>query len=331
MRIVCLGAHILDVLGRPVVDIPPGQGRRVLDEIRVTAAGTAGGAAVDLAKLGAEVTGIGPIGDDVSGRLLRELLSEHGVDTSGLAVRAGLATPSTILPVRPNGERPALHAPGAMAQLTLADVDLDLVAAADVLHVGGPDVLGRFTVDGLPTVLQHARAHDTTVSMDLLSVGRDGLFDELASLWPLVDHFLPNDDQLRSLTGTDDLADAAGTVRRAGTGTVVVTCGADGALVCSADGTTWIAAHEVAVVDTTGCGDGFTAGFLVGRLRGESLVDAARLGTAAAALVAQGLGSDAGIRDLPSTLALRDAHGTATGSADGRVRPSGTASGAEVD
>ncbi len=53
MKVVCLGAHILDVLGRPVPDIPPGQGRRVLDEIRITAAGTAGGTAVDLAKLGA--------------------------------------------------------------------------------------------------------------------------------------------------------------------------------------------------------------------------------------------------------------------------------------
>ena len=330
VRIICLGAHILDVLGRPVVDIPPGQGRRVLDEIRLTAAGTAGGTAVDLAKLGAEVTGVGPIGDDAGGRLLRELMAEHGVDTSRMAVRAGFATPSTILPVRPNGERPALHAPGAMGELTLADVDLDLVATVDVLHVGGPDVLGRFTVDGLPSVLRHARAYGTTVSMDLLSVGRAGLFDEFAPLWPLVDHFLPNDDQLRALTGVDDLADAAGTVQRAGTGTVGVTCGADGARVCAADGIVRVAAHDVPVVDTTGCGDAFSAGFLVGRLRGESLVDAAGLGTAAAAQVAQGLGSDAGIRDLSSTLALREAHTAAAGDLGGRVPPSGTTSGAEV-
>src|SRR5450755_1366792 len=55
-RVVVLGAHILDVLGRPVESIPPGQGSARLREIRATAAGTAAGAGVDLAKLGAQVT-----------------------------------------------------------------------------------------------------------------------------------------------------------------------------------------------------------------------------------------------------------------------------------
>jgi sugar/nucleoside kinase (ribokinase family) len=174
-RVVCLGAHIVDVLGRPVTDIPPGQGRRVLDEIRMTAAGTAGGTAVDLAKLGARVTSIGPVGDDTVGRLLLDLLSGHGVDVTQMALKPGLATPCTILPIlpiRPNGERPALHAPGAMGTLTAADVDRRLIAEADVLHVGGPDVLGDFTVDALPELLRFARENGTVTTMDLLSVGR---------------------------------------------------------------------------------------------------------------------------------------------------------------
>ncbi|MEJ2866460.1 carbohydrate kinase family protein [Actinomycetospora sp. OC33-EN08] len=308
MKVVCLGAHILDVLGRPVTDIPAGQGRRVLDEIRLTAAGTAGGTAVDLAKLGARVTSIGAVGDDSAGRLLHTLLTDHGVDASRLAVRPGRATPATILPIRPNGERPALHAPGAMASLAAEDVDLDLVARADVLHVGGPDVLGEFAAHDLPTILRHAREHGTTVSMDLLSVGRPGLFAELGPLWEHVDWFLPNDDQLRALTGRDDLVEAAGAVRAAGTGSVIATCGAAGVLLVA--GTVdAVPALDVPVVDTTGCGDAFCAGFLVGLDRGLAPVDAARLGTAAAALVAQGLGSDAGIVDLASTVALLADHG----------------------
>ncbi|MBW0102072.1 carbohydrate kinase family protein [Pseudonocardia sp. KRD291] len=331
MTVVCLGAHILDVLGRPVTDIPSGQGRRVLDEIRVTAAGTAGGTAVDLAKLGVEVASIGPVGDDTTGRLLRTLLAEHGVDTSGLAPRPGAATPATMLPVRPNGERPALHAPGAMGSLTADDVDLDLVAAADALHVGGPDVLGAFTAEALPGVLAHARAHDTLVTTDLLSVPRPGLLDEFANLWPLIDVFLPNDDQLRLLTGLDDLQDAAGLLRRAGVGTVIVTCGGDGALVVSDAVVALVPAHDVPVVDTTGCGDAFTAGYLTGRLRGEDLLDAVRLGNAAAALVAGGLGSDAGIVDLSSTLDLRDRHVGRAPPGPDTVRRSATAPAPEVD
>lgn len=304
MKVVCLGAHILDILGRPVPDIPPGQGRRVLDEIRITAAGTAGGTAVDLAKLGAEVVSIGPVGDDVTGRLLLELLAEHGVDVRYMAHRPGLATPATMLPIRPNGERPALHAPGAMATLTAADVPLDVVAAADVLHVGGPDVLGDFTRDALPDLLRFAADHATVVSMDLLSVGRPELVDSLRPAWAYTDYLLPNDDQIRGVTECDDLVEAAGVARTAGVGTVIVTTGRDGCVIVDDDGVRRLPAIEVPVVDTTGCGDAFTAGFLVGLGSGRALTDAARLGTAAAALVAQGLGSDAGIVDLPSTLAF---------------------------
>ncbi|WP_433802881.1 carbohydrate kinase family protein [Actinomycetospora sp. CA-084318] len=308
MKVVCLGAHILDVLGRPVTDIPAGQGRRVLDEIRLTAAGTAGGTAVDLAKLGADVTSVGAVGDDSAGRLLRALLTDHGVDASGLAVRPDGATPSTILPIRPDGSRPALHAPGVMATLTADDVDLDLVAHADVLHVGGPDVLGGFATSDLPGILRHAVAHGTTVSMDLLSVGRPGLLEELGALWEHVDWFLPNDDQLRALTGRHDLEDAAGELRALGVGGVVATCGADGALLVG-EVTERVGALSVDVVDTTGCGDAFCAGYLVGLDRGLVPVGAALWGTAAAALVAGGLGSDAGIVDLDTTLAFLAEHG----------------------
>ncbi|CAN5629230.1 PfkB family carbohydrate kinase [soil metagenome] len=304
MKVVCLGAHILDILGRPVTDIPAGQGRRVLDEIKLTAAGTAGGTAVDLAKLGAEVTSIGAVGDDASGRMLRLLLTDHGVDISGLAEKPGTATPSTILPIRPDGSRPALHAPGAMGLLVEADVDLDVIAGADALHLGGPDVLGDFGIEVLPRVAEHAAAHGATVSMDLLSVGRPELLDDLAALWPHLHYFLPNDDQLRTLTASDDLEKGARTLISRGVGTVAVTRGAQGVLLVSAEDVIEVPALTVDVVDTTGCGDAFSAGFLVGLLSGRSQVDAAWLGTAAAAQVAQGLGSDAGIVDLATTLTL---------------------------
>src|SRR5439155_19188614 len=107
-RVVCLGVHIVDVLGRPVTHIPPGQGRLVLDEIRVTAAGTAAGTSVDLVKLGARVTNLGAVGDDLLADLLISLLSRYGVDTSRLVRKPGQRTSATILPIRPNGERPAL-------------------------------------------------------------------------------------------------------------------------------------------------------------------------------------------------------------------------------
>jgi sugar/nucleoside kinase (ribokinase family) len=85
---------------------------------------------------------------------------------------------------------------------------------------------------------------------------------------------------------------------------VAVTCGADGCLVAWPDSAAPVRlpALDVDVVDTTGCGDGFTAGLLAGLLAGAAPADAAWLGLACGALVATGLGSDAGIEDLGQVL-----------------------------
>jgi sugar/nucleoside kinase (ribokinase family) len=302
-RVVTLGAFILDVLGRPVESIPPGQGSVVLQEIRATAAGTAAGPAVDLAKLGAQVSAIGALGDDVIADIITAILHRHGIDTTGLVRKPGIQTAATMLPIRPNGERPALHVPGAMTHLRPADIDLAQVRACDVLLLGAPDAVGPIGADGLGAVAEAARAAGATIVIDMLRRGSAADFERLAGLIGAADWFCPNDDQLRGLTGRADIADAIGDVLALGTGGVAVTLGADGCLVTDGDGgLLHLPAQQVDVVDTTGCGDGFDAGMIAGLLLGCGPADAARLATACGSLVATGLGSDAGITSLDDAI-----------------------------
>jgi sugar/nucleoside kinase (ribokinase family) len=302
--VTVLGAHILDVLGRPVEAIPPGQGSARLAEIRATAAGTAAGPGVDLAKLGASVQAVGAIGDDLLGDMLAAAMARHGVDTSGLSRKSGVQTSATILPIRANGERPALHVPGATSLLELADIDLDRVRRSRALLIGAPDALGDIVGDGLAQVVAAARAGGALVAVDVLHPGRPRDLDRIAGLLAAADWFLPNGGQLIALTGHDDLASAIADVLALGTGGLAVTLGADGCLVAWRGGGPPVSlpAIEVDVVDTTGCGDGFTAGMLAGLLLAAGPVDAAWLGIACGALVATGLGSDAGIEGLGQVL-----------------------------
>jgi sugar/nucleoside kinase (ribokinase family) len=310
-RVVTLGVHIVDILGRPVTHIPPGQGRLLLDEIRVTAAGTAAGTSVDLVKLGAQAIGMGAIGDDLLADLLTSLLAGYGVDTRLLARKPGLRTSATILPIRPNGERPALHMPGATSALELADIDLDTIAAADVLHVGGPDVLGPFGGEPLRGVLQFAREHGVVTTMDLLAPGDAQTWDRLAPVLPHVQYFLPNEDQLANITGTADHTEGARQVLALGTEAVLVSRGEDGAALITSGGRADLPAFPVEVVDTTGCGDGCSAGFIIGLLHGWPIEEASWLAMAAASQVASGLGSDAGIVDYASTIEILRQHAPA--------------------
>jgi sugar/nucleoside kinase (ribokinase family) len=297
--VTVVGAHILDVLGRPVEAIPPGQGSVRLSEIRATAAGTAAGTAVDLAKLGASVLAIGALGDDLLGDMVAAAMARHGIDVTGLSRKPGVQTSATILPIRANGERPALHVPGATPLLELADVDLDRVRASRALLIGAPDALGPL-VDDLPRIAAPARASGALVAVDVLHPGHPRDFERLAPLLALASWFAPNADQLLRLTGRDELNAAIKDVLALGTHGVAVTLGAAGCLVATQDqnAPASLPAIAVDVVDTTGCGDGFTAGLLAGLLLGVTPVDAAWLGIACGSLVATGLGSDAGIENL---------------------------------
>ncbi len=295
-KVVCVGVHVLDIHVATVDSIPEGSSGALVDTIRMSPAGTAGGTAVVLSKLGAEVTSIAAVGDDPIGTTLVGLLRANGVDTGQIVTKEGVQTSASVLPINGSGDRPAWHCIGANGTLTLDDIDLDLVRAADHVHVGGPEFLGNAAV----AVLEAARSAGVTTSIDMLAPGEPMWLDAIAGCVPLVDLFLPNDEQLLGLTATTTLEDGARALLDKGVGCVAVTAGARGAYVATADDTTWVPAFEIDVVDTTGCGDSFSAGFLLGRAHGRDLVASATLGCATAAQVAQSLSTDAGSYDLAS-------------------------------
>jgi len=295
MKVIAMGVHVLDVLVRPVESIPEGQGGQLVDEIRITAAGSAGGAALVLSRLGADVHSAGAIGTDPAGDMLLALLERDGVDTGLLLRRDDVQTSASVLPIRPNGERPAFHVVGANGTYGPDDAPWDELASADNLHLGGPEFMGG---EAAAKILAHARASGATTSADILAPGDPGLLEWLGDALPELDYLLPNDEQVLGFTGADDLEAGCRALVDRGVGCVAATCGADGVLIVDADGAERVPAFDIEVVDTTGCGDAFSAGFLRGLALGGGRRDAAVLGCATAALVAQGLGTDAGDYDL---------------------------------
>ena len=305
MTAIVMGVHVLDVLVRPVETIPDGQGGVLVEQIHVGPAGSAGGTAVILSKLGATVHSAGAIGTDPAGEMLVTLLERHGVDTSLLVRRESVQTSASVLPIRPNGERPAFHVIGANATYGPDDAPWDEIAAAGYLHLGGPEFMGG---ESAARILTHAREHGAVTSADILAPGDAGLLEWIAPALPHLDFLLPNAEQVLSFTGALHVVDGCRALVERGVGCVAATCGSDGVLIVDAASADAVPAFEVEVVDTTGCGDAFSAGLLRGLALGRSRPEAGLLGCAAAALVAQGLGTDHGEFDL----AAADAFAAAT-------------------
>jgi sugar/nucleoside kinase (ribokinase family) len=192
---------------------------------------------------------------------------------------------------------------GANAAYGPDAVDWDALAAATHLHLGGPEFMGG---ESAAQVLSFAREHGVVTSADILAPGDQAamILDWIAPAFEHLDYLLPNDEQVLGLTGASDLVDGCRALLDRGVGCVAATRGPDGAVVVTGDGVEEVPAFDVHVVDTTGCGDAFSAGFLRALSLGESHGSAAALGCAAAALVAQGLGSDHGDFDLAGAQAL---------------------------
>jgi sugar/nucleoside kinase (ribokinase family) len=230
-------------------------------------------------------------------------LASHKIDVSGLVRKPETQTSATMLPIRGNGERPALHVPGATRLFEYDDIDLARLQGCDAVLLGGPDALGGLSASELAAIVTAAKAAGALVAIDVLHPGNTKAFERLSPAIAGADWFWPNSDQLLALTGRADVGVAISDVLALGVGGVAVTLGADGCLIAPGNGDVLhIPAIKTTVVDTTGCGDSFNAGMLTGLLLGCDPVDSAWLGVACGALVASGLGSDAGIVSLEQVI-----------------------------
>lgn len=303
--VITLGVHILDVLGRHVESIPPGQNIALLDEIRLTVAGTAAGTAVDLAKLGANVVTMGAIGQDEPGNFIVDTMNRYGINTSHLVRKSVAQTSCTMLPIRPNGERPALHVLGTNAHFSLDDINWDAISQAQYLHFGGTYLLPRLDGKPMVEVLKFAKEHGVVTTCDILAVPHDDMLSVIEPSLPYIDYFMPGIEEAAMISGIDveKTEDIVNFFLDKGLKHAVFTMGGRGSVIASKEMDEWIRvpAFKVPVVDSTGCGDSYCAGFIVGLTKGWSLAECGLFGAAAAALVITGLGSDAGIVDFDST------------------------------
>jgi len=278
-------------------DVVPrfGQAEQLLSGADLVLGGSAAITATGCARLGLRTALLARVGDDVFGTVTREWLAERGVRQLAPASAADAPTGLSVILSGPD-DRAILTLPGAIRTLTPDDVTDELLAATRHLHVASV-FLQPGLAAGLAGVFARARALGVTTSVDTNwdpSERWAGIRELLAG----VDVFLPNTAELLAVTGLDDVAAAAATLVAGGT-TVVLKDGARGGRAWSAEGECAAPSLAVDVVDTTGAGDSFNAGFLAARLGGADLPDAVAWAAAAGSLSTRAAGGTAAQATLP--------------------------------
>lgn len=237
--------------------------------------------AVGAARLGAEVSFLTAIGDDAMGRDAHGLWADEGVDASSVVTVPGAATMVGIILVEPSGENRIVIATGALDQLTPEHVEAFAPSLAEA------DIAVAQMEIPLPTALAALRVAHAAGTRTLLNPAPAQALPDDA--WETIDVLTPNRTEAAILMGhdpsTDESPEALATELRArGVGTVVLTLGSDGALICDDEGVTVVPALKAPlVVDTTGAGDAFTAALSVALADGRPVREAARFAAAAGA------------------------------------------------
>ncbi|MBO0730271.1 MAG: adenosine kinase, partial [Acidimicrobiaceae bacterium] len=254
--------------------------------------GSAANTAAGVAALGASAAFVGKVRDDQLGRVFAHDIRAAGVAFDVPAAPEGPPTGRCVIMVTPDAEKTMCTNLGIGDVLLPADLDEDLIARAGVLYIEGYVCGLEHTDATVDRALDVARSAGTRVALSL----SDPLWVELhgpdmASLLDRVDLLFANEQEACGMTGAADV-DAALAELAKRCPTVVVTLGAAGSIVAAAGEAFRVPAEPVPhVVDTTGAGDLFAAGFLYGECRGLGPEGSARLGALAAAEVVSHMGA----------------------------------------
>lgn len=296
-EVIGLGVSALDILSL-VAHFPAGDEVQRALQMDVQGGGPVATALATLSRLGVATAMLDALGDDWRADLIRSDFIQYGVATDHLLTRAGATSAmATILVRQSDGARAIVHYPGSAAELQPAELPIQLIQRARILHLNGRHL------DACQAAIHTARAAGVLISFD----GGAGRYrPELDSLLPQVDICIVAAEFARQATGETDLSRAATRLQQLGGGLVVITSGLEGSWIFPPQAGSF---HQTAfpfplTLDTTGCGDSYHGAFLFGILRGWELRRTAAFASAVAAINSQTLGGRRGLPTLDDALAF---------------------------
>jgi sugar/nucleoside kinase (ribokinase family) len=263
-----------------------GQVEKLADSAILTIGSSSAIFACGVARLGLKVAFVGMCGDDVFGHFMLDEMRKRNVDVENAIVSESGSTGLSVI-LNQGSDRAILTHPGLMSALQASDITDSLLSQARHLHVASYFLQTKLQPD-LPALFQHAHSLGLSTSLDTnYDPSEKWLgFDELLAVTNV---FLPNETEAKSLTGAENVDEAANKLQLK-VEVAAIKLGAQGALGVSPSQRVRVASLPVKVVDTVGAGDSFDAGFIYGYLRGWSLEKSLRLGAVCGALSTQKAG-----------------------------------------
>ena len=299
--VTVIGASIIDVLVGPVTPDVFKTGSQAVSMSRMSFGGDALNEAVILSRFGKRCELITKIGHDENGERVYEYMQKNRLGTDNVIVEEGLTTAMNVVLVDDKGERHFLTNPDSnLRKLKVEDMDESLNEAADIVSFASMFVSPLLGIEEMEYLFARIKSRpNRTLVVDMTKAKKGERLEDIKNLLPYVDYILPNEEEIALLTGIHDPYENAKLLVDAGVGCAVIKRGSKGCLIRTKDKQYEIPAYHVRnLIDTTGAGDSFAAGFLWALSEGLSLKDCGRFANVVASCSVEQLGAVDGVHSL---------------------------------
>ncbi|MEM0265890.1 MAG: carbohydrate kinase family protein [Archaeoglobaceae archaeon] len=287
--VIGFGALNLDKIYR-VDKIPKADEESFVKDLQLFPGGSAANTIVGLSRLGVKSAYIGKVGDDAEGEILLEDLKREGVETKAV-IKAKGRSGTAIIFVDDMGNRAILVDPGVNDTIRYEEIDLEFATKFSLLHLTSFICKNGFdSFNSQKKIVENFELVSFDPGLPYAERGKD----EMMKILKKTTIFLPNKIEIERMFGTDYRTAAEDCISM-GIEVVVVKLGKEGCWIRSSETELKVQARSVRVVDTTGAGDAFNAGFLYGYLKGKDLETCGKLGNYVASLCIQHVGARNGL------------------------------------
>lgn len=293
---VCIGFSVTDVLARGVSEIKFGGSTVYVQSVGMAVGGDALNEAMVLAKLGHKAGLITTVGDDSQGRFILEECEKAGVDVSGCVVNRNYPTSTTIVLITEDGERSFIsQKSGTADEQDASEVDLSyLEQGVKVVSIGSLFCSERLD-KGMSGILKKAKEIGAITLADMVPNHPGETIEKIKDILPLFDYVVPSKEEALLYTGKSTAEEAADEFIAYGVKNVIIKLGREGVMAKTSEGLITVRPYPAKVVDTTGAGDNFVAGFISGILKELPFEDCLKFGSATASISIGSVGATTGV------------------------------------
>lgn len=303
-KISVIGAGVVDVLVGAVDEKIFQRGSLPVDFSKISFGGDALNEAIVLSRLGKRVQWISKVGNDETGRMVLNYAETNGLSVESVKIEAGLATGINIVLVDERGERHFLTNPhGSLRKLTQEDIFPYLDELAPIVSFASMFVSPLLDIPTTARLFKRIKSANRILAFDSTRPKNGETLNDLAPILSCADYFFPNETELATLAGSSDLQKNIAALLKHGLKCAVVKRGGKGCLIATKSAQIKIPAYRVEkVIDTTGAGDSFAAGFLWALSEGWRLEDCGRFACAAASCSVEEVGAVDGVTSLEKVM-----------------------------